>query len=246
MRTVRRDAASDTKVDHTQTALVRAQQRPDLKPMAEKWLAEAVETAMFLKDKKASAALSLTVAQGEYAVGRGALLDVVCMSHEFCFNAGGRHRQDPLRKATFIDPAARLKSLPPDTLLEAVGQLADRIEATSHPKITKERAKEEADKIRASRDALAPKAQALALAKASKQSADKAYASAANRCQLGLGSFKLVMRAEKMSEAAIHEIIPGYSGSPRRRTTAATTPAIPPLPQGGPSIATTSTGAATA
>ncbi|MFO0749698.1 MAG: hypothetical protein U1F43_29115 [Myxococcota bacterium] len=233
MRVVRQSASSDQKFNDTRVSLVRAVQRPDLKELVEKWLAQPVAVATVAQDRTRSAALTFTTATAECALARTALLDVICRSREFYFNAGGRQRQDPLRNATFVDSVGRLRRLSGEALVERARQLAERMGATSYPRITKEQVKEEAEKIRAGAELLAAKVQALALATSAKEAADRAFASAASVCQLELASFKRVLRAEKMSEAAVHEIIPGYSPSRRRRQPPSPPPAPAPQPVAG-------------
>jgi hypothetical protein len=227
MRIIHSSAADQTKFRDTQTALVRARHRPDVRATAEKWLGHAVASAELAQARERTANLAWTGAVSVTAVALSALFDAVCFTREFYFTAGGRRRDDPMGKVLFTKGVSELRKLPPSLMLEEVWQLADRIDTTAHPKVTRERAKEEADKLRALYSELAPKVQALTVATLAKAAAETAFANAANVCRLELASFKRALQAEKMREAAIHEIIPGYSTSRRAKKQA------PTLPSGG-------------
>ncbi len=215
MQIVHSNAAHQSKFRDSQAALVRARQRPDVGPIADKWLAQPVALAELANARQSTTLMAWMEAVSIVAVGLSPLFDHVCFTREFYFTAGGRRRADPMMKVLFTTGTSALRKLPPSIALEKIGQLADRLETTAHPKVTRERAKEEADKLRALCAALAPKIQALASATLAKAAAETAFASAADVCRLELSSFKRALQAEKMREAAIHEIIPGHAGKRR-------------------------------
>jgi hypothetical protein len=227
MNVVQPSAANQTKFRDTQTALVRARQRPDVRATAERWLAQPVASAELADERRRTADLAWTEAVSVVAVGMRLLFDTLCFAREFYFTAGGRRRADPMMKVLFTMPTSALRKSQPGMVLEKIGQLADRLETHAHPHVTRERAKEEADKLRAICAELAPKVQALTSATRAKATAEAAFASAADVCRLELASFKRALQAEKMREAAIHEIIPGYASTRRVK-------AVPPTaPSGG-------------
>lgn len=223
MRVVPVNAAKDSKFNDTQTALTRALVRADVKPTAEKWIAKPVADAAFAKERQQAATKTWTEAATIVAAAMALLFQTVSVIRQFFYNAGGRRKSDMMIKVLFVVALGKLRRLPPSDILLKVEQLAARIERTAHPNVPPALTKEKADELRTLCASLALKVEALDAATAAKETADAAFASAADVCQLELASFKRDLRAQKMSEAAIHEIIPTYAPTKRSKRKAKAT-----------------------
>ncbi|MFO0749286.1 MAG: hypothetical protein U1F43_27020 [Myxococcota bacterium] len=241
---IRQSASAEAKIEDVLTTLQRCIGRHALDGDAQEFLSvpAAAGTASLASHKQAKSKVDeLTV---DCAVKGEALFQVHGVVREAYFNAGGRRRRDPLMRVVFIDNLKDLRKLEPWQLIQKIEQLADRIERTQHPRYTPEQAKGEADKLRAVCAAMKPAAVALAAAKQELATAASALGGAANLGRLELVSLKRHWQGKKMTNAAIHDIIPGHARSRRRReggaTSASATTANPPTsPPARPSTEST-------